>query len=424
MTEGMTMVSFDVESLFPSIPVKKALAALNDHLTKFDVPIEKKSIYMKAAELCMNMNFFEYRDRFYKIEKGTSMGNPLSPLIAEIFMSKFEMELKSKNLLPMFWKRYVDDVFTIIKRTEVPNLLEILNRQYDEINFTCEIEENSHIVFLDLDLYHNNDGKIDIGIHHKATSTLRLIPSDSHTPIQHKLAAFNSLAHRLVNLPLSVNNYLKEYKHIKDAALVNGYSLNTIDRIIKQHARKKERNDLSTLFSQNQDATNTMKRVAVIFAPEITNDLKTVFANNNMQIVHSNPFKLKNHLLSTKDKKEHLDKPGIYEIACNSCGRKYYGQTKRSVRKRFKEHTLCIRNNEPRKSAFAQHALDEEHLTTTIDNVRLLKSVNNSYKLDAYESLYIHRDATALNLDKGNIESDLFCFMPNERKNVHSTLVL
>lgn len=102
-----------------------------------------------------------------------------------------------------------------------------------------------------------------------------------------------------------------------------------------------------------------------------------------------------------------LDKPGIYEIKCNECERKYYGQPKRSVRKRFEEHNN-VRNMEPRKSAFAMHAIQEQHLSTTIDNVRLLKCVNDARKLDAYESLHILRDEKALNADKGNIESDLF----------------
>lgn len=206
------------------------------------------------------------------------------------------MDSKSAGKLPRIWHRYVDDVFAVVKKGEVNNILNMLNSQYDEINFTCEIEENNKLVFLDLELQRNQN-KVEIAIYHKPTSTLRYIPSDSYAPIQHKLAAFHSSAHRLVNLPLTLNNYIAEFTYIQKAAEVNGYSATTIDNIIRKHAKKKENADLSTLFTQNKhiDKQTDLKRVSITFAPEITNGLKSVFHRNNMQLVFSNPFNLKNH---------------------------------------------------------------------------------------------------------------------------------
>lgn len=163
------------------------------------------------------------------------MRNPLSPLISEVFMAKFEMDLKSTGVLPRIWHRYVDDIFAVVKRSEINNILTVLNGQYQEINFTCEIEENNKLIFLDLELQ-RNEYNIDIAIYHKPTSTLRYTPSDSYAPIQHKLAAFHSLAHRLVSLPLTLSNYITEYSYIQEAAKINGYSASTIDKIIKKHA--------------------------------------------------------------------------------------------------------------------------------------------------------------------------------------------
>lgn len=241
---------------------------------------------------------------------------------------------------------------------------------------------------------------------------MRYIPSDAYAPIQHKLSAFNALAHRLVTLPLTTNNYHKEYTYTLEAAKVNGYSNELIDNIIKKHSNKHRIAMSTTLVSQNKtlNRDDELKRVAITFAPKITNGLKTVFRRNNMQLVYSNPFKLKNKLISTKDKKHNLDKPGVYEISCKQCKRKYYGQTKRSIKVRFKDHQTYVKNNEPRRSAVAAHALHEQHLPLQIENVRLLRSVTDERKLDAIESMHIHKDTSALNADKGNIESDLFKF--------------
>ena len=173
---------------------------------------------------------------------------------------------------------------------------------------------------------------------------------------------------------------------------------------------KQKKSNLSTLFTQNRkiDREDDFQRVSMVFAPTITNKLKTTFTQHNMQIVYSNPFKIKNQLLSTKDRKQKLEQPGVYQIKCNKCERIYYGQTKRAVVDRFAEHKRYIYNNEPRRSAFAQHIISEEHLPVNADDVSLLKCVHDNRKLDAYESMYIHKNTDALNADKGNIESDLF----------------
>lgn len=130
-----------------------------------------------------------------------------------------------------------------------------------------------------------------------------------------------------------------------------------------------------------------------------------------MEIVYSNDYKLKNLLGSTKDRVESLDKPGIYQIKCEICGLKYYGQTRRTICKRFAEHQKYIQTNQPRKSAFANHVLYNEHFGTSLSNIKLLRQIKDPNKLDAYEAYYIQKDANALNLDRGNIDTDLFRYV-------------
>lgn len=111
---------------------------------------------------------------------------------------------------------------------------------------------------------------------------------------------------------------------------------------------------------------------------------------------------------STKDKTPALQKSGIYCFECSECGRKYYGQTKRSVEMRFKDHCQCIRLNHPNKSAIAAHFLYDGHENVNIECVKLLRQVKDDKRLDAYEAYHIQRDDNALNQDRGNIESPLF----------------
>lgn len=76
--------------------------------------------------MCMKMNFFQFRNRFFKINSGTSKGNSLSPLIVEVAMDKFEIDQKNAGILSRIWLLYV-------KRGQINSILDMLN---SEINFT------------------------------------------------------------------------------------------------------------------------------------------------------------------------------------------------------------------------------------------------------------------------------------------------
>lgn len=152
IADDEAMVSFDVTALFPSIPLKEAMEELKKELIENDVPEEKRKVYMKASKVCMNQNIFQFRNKFYKIEDGTSMGNSFSPKVAESFMSGFERRLKEASFLPRIWVRYVDDVFAIVKNEKIDEVLEVLNQQFPTIKFTFEVEEENSLNFVDLKL--------------------------------------------------------------------------------------------------------------------------------------------------------------------------------------------------------------------------------------------------------------------------------
>lgn len=144
------------------------------------------------------------------------------------------------------------------------------------------------------------------------------------------------------------------------------------------------------------------------FVPEISNKISKKFREHDMQLVFSNNNKLKNLLGSTKDKIDNMMKSGIYTIKCGDCDKIYYGQTKRTIEKRFKEHINYIRTNQHQKSAIATHVLEQNHFNVGLNNLTLKKQVTDDRKLDAYESYFIQNDRNSVNSDNGNINSILF----------------
>ena len=84
------------------------------------------------------------------------MGNPLSPLPADIFMDNLEKRIK---VLPsfrrfLFWYRYVDDViaFFVGTRQQLDLFYNSLNKLHSNIKFTIGLESDNSINFLDLNI--------------------------------------------------------------------------------------------------------------------------------------------------------------------------------------------------------------------------------------------------------------------------------
>ena len=55
------------------------------------------------------------------MEDGLAMGSPVSPPVANLFMAEFEEEALEtfEDEKPKKWRRYVDDVIAVVKRSVV-----------------------------------------------------------------------------------------------------------------------------------------------------------------------------------------------------------------------------------------------------------------------------------------------------------------
>lgn len=72
------------------------------------------------------------------------MGNPLSPLMSEIFMANLERKIATNNIMPRVWIRYVDVILATVKEREKEIVL--LNQLHHKIKFKCIPEPRNHKV--------------------------------------------------------------------------------------------------------------------------------------------------------------------------------------------------------------------------------------------------------------------------------------
>lgn len=413
---GEIMVSFDVTALFPSVPIPFAISFFVEHLKNEKVPDTHIQAYEEIMRLCMDQNFFQFRGKFYQQTSGTCMGSKLAPYISNIFMSRLETDLKTSfRKFPRVWWRYVDDIFAILKEEDINEVLDHMNSLYPSIQFTIEKEKNGCIPFLDIEIKRKENGQIKFGIYRKPTNTKRFITSDSHHNLQHKAAAFHCLAHRLFSIPMEKEDFEKERVYIHEVAKINGYSNEWTNKIINKHESKHRISKYTQLTKIETE--KEMKRVCVPYYPQVTNKLKKVLRDCNIQLV-TKSSSIGRSLCNFKDKEESHLKSGIYKIECDSCDQVYIGQTSRDFKTRLNEHKQAIENNFPNKSAVAEHMLkireNENFHNIDFEKSKLIKIVNDNWKLDAYETLYMTKENQLINLEDAPISGHLFSIFQND----------
>ena len=84
------------------------------------------------------------------------MGLPLGPTFANVFLCKKETEWLSTcpmEFKPAFYRRYIDDTFLLFHHeSHAAKFLDYLNSKHPNIHFTCELESEGQISFLDCNI--------------------------------------------------------------------------------------------------------------------------------------------------------------------------------------------------------------------------------------------------------------------------------
>ncbi|XP_050518098.1 uncharacterized protein LOC126892578 [Diabrotica virgifera virgifera] len=256
------LVSFDVSNLFTNVPRDETIPIVENLLIKSNTNRGTISHMLGLLKLCLSQDFFSFNNIIYRQAQGLAMGNPLSPVLADLFLNNLECNIFDNhssvhNPLQkiLYWFRYVDDVLAIIdgNSSDAENILVSLNNLHPAITFTLETESNNSINFLDLTLT-RIENKLSFSVFRKPTQTDHTIPRSSNHPFQQKMASFYCYIHRLLSLPLSDTNFTSELDIIKQLAYSNGYSPTLVDNILNKLRNKRNR---SLAYNATPDNSNS-----------------------------------------------------------------------------------------------------------------------------------------------------------------------
>ena len=180
ISENEILVSFDVVSLFTSVPVDKALGLVLDlssdeslaSCSSFDIPD-----IIIGLEHCFSSTVFSYKHSFFKQIYGTPMGPCISPIIAFIYMEHIEhTAITTFHILPSLWMRYVDGTFCVLNKDHIYDFHVHLNSICSHIHLTIEKEHNFFLPFLDV-LVKRNSGNGSIFTHSLFSTTIYRKPT-------------------------------------------------------------------------------------------------------------------------------------------------------------------------------------------------------------------------------------------------------
>ena len=91
---GECLTSYDVTSLFTSVPIDPALNIIKDLVEK-DEKLNDRTVLsvqniIELLGFCLHNTYFSFQNKFCEQVEGVAMGSPISPIVANLYMEHFE----------------------------------------------------------------------------------------------------------------------------------------------------------------------------------------------------------------------------------------------------------------------------------------------------------------------------------------------
>ena len=329
--EGVALVTLDVESMYNFMSEELAVGACKEFLQgrregdPENMKIKTESI-LKALDLCLKSNFFEFNDKIYQQTGGVGTGIKLAPTYACLGMGKYEsiafntdFELLDRILL---WKRFIDDVLMLFEgsKEECEKLVDRLNSlRPGVVKFKFEYSTEM-VEFLDLKIFFENE-RLETDLYIKPSNLQLYLYFLSNHPEPCKQGVVYGQALRIIERCSKIEDRDHHLENLKTKLLDRNYP----DKLIKEKFAQAKKKTRKEIINQNRKkGKGEDKKVRLIFTHMWLREAKKCLVKNekakemggNIQICYSQPKNLKRIVTQKKVTKMHDEQPG-----CFKCGR-------------------------------------------------------------------------------------------------------
>ncbi|UYV71947.1 hypothetical protein LAZ67_9001275 [Cordylochernes scorpioides] len=291
------------------------------------------------------------------LTRGTPMGSPLSSIMSEIVMGSLDTWIN--QALPSdiyYWRRYVDDIFCIIKTDSLQLTYSTLHDFNIHIKFTYETEIDSVLPFLDI-LIIRTPQSFHTSVFHKKHIPPQYTHFSSNSPISFKINTVSTLTKRIfTHCSLPIFKTI-ERSRIHSLLTTAGYPIDFIEK----HT-----------FNPRVHRTTTIHRATcwLPFSPAAVS-ISRVLRPYGIKVLYNSPPNLatilRHHITKSDKPTLPINSTGaVYSIQCLDCPTSYVGETGRTTGIRISEHRRNIRNKDPKSLIFTHiaqtgHSFDLDH---------------------------------------------------------------
>ncbi|KAI8516405.1 hypothetical protein Bbelb_049860 [Branchiostoma belcheri] len=326
------------------------------------------------------------------------MGSPVSPIVVNLYMEKFENKALStfNDTPPANWFRYVDDTWCRLKKRVAADFFDHINQIDDNIKFTQEPSHDNMLPFLDTKTIVEEDGNLCFEVYRKPTHTDQYLAFDSHHPLEHKLAVIKTLFHRADNIVTSDQAKTDEHRHLRGALAKCGYQNWTFNKALKPSDQSKKTQKCKPLTKKNK------ANITIPYVQGVSEKLRRIFQNFNIATNFKPHSTLRQRLVHPKDRPHKGTKANvIYRLKCEepNCNNSYIGETSRPLKVRYKEH--CRPSANGYSSAIFHHLQHNQGHSFKLESTDVLDRETRWWERGVKEAIYERMYNPTLNREGG-----------------------
>ncbi|CAF4860100.1 unnamed protein product [Rotaria socialis] len=348
------MVSFDVSSLYTNVPINETIEIILNSLYVIQPipPIMKRDDMKELLIFATKNSHFLFDGKVYDQIDGVSMGSPLAPLLAEIFLQEFERKNSSllQELGIVYWKRYVDDTFVLLSsQFTTKHVCAELSKCHPSIQFTSEEEDPTTLTlpFLDVLVRRKPGADFQTCMYRKPTFSGLMTKWSSFVPKRYKYSAISTIIYRAIQICSSKNSLHKEFDFIRGLCAKNGYPARFVNSIIKRQLNLQKPTAPPTPLETTTDTV--VLRVpyfgaeSQIYGKRVTAAAAKLYPFKKIRVVYDVTDRI-GRGSQLKDSIADEFKSGVvYGATCSTCNQAYIGQTYRHLKTRIHEHILDLK---------------------------------------------------------------------------------
>ena len=363
-----------------------------------------RDFFTQILELAVNNSFFLFNNKLYSQVDGLGMGLPLGPTFANIFLSFHEkswLDHCPSEFKPVYFRRYVDDCFILFSsRDHIPKFLSYLNSKHSNIKFTCELEQNSKISFLDC-LVTKVNNKFETSTFRKSTFTGLGTSFFSFTPFSFKINGIKTLVNRGCKVASNYVSRNSELNFLRQYFFNNGFPTSIINSQINKFLNS------SNIVASNESSDENLYvsfpyfgHQSEKFKIEINKLFSKYFNGQKINVILSNKHTIGSYFPYKDRLPIGMRSSIVYQYRCESCSHLYIGSSMRNLYMRMSEHQgKSYRTGNyvhTTNSSIFDHKLSCD-TQIEANNFKILDHSSSEFRLRILESLYIHKERPQLN---------------------------